>query len=144
MRSAVRTSTRSGGSLTGSVHLTAGPLTLARGGPAAGAARGGSLRPARLPRGCRGRPRVRIAPRARGLRRLGRGLGAGAGVAGQRPPAEPLAGALRDPRELVQAGWPGGGLDMQLQRAAVAAERAAGPEIAAARKVAALLEVARQ
>jgi superfamily I DNA/RNA helicase/RecB family exonuclease len=81
---------------------------------------------------------------ALGLRRLRRGLVAAARAAGQPPPAEPLAGALRDPRELVQAGWPGGGPDMELQRAAVPAERAAGPEIAAARKVAALLEVARQ
>jgi superfamily I DNA/RNA helicase/RecB family exonuclease len=78
---------------------------------------------------------------ALGLRRLRRGLVAAARAAGQPPPAEPLAGALRDPRELVQAGWPGGGPEME---SAVPAERAAGPEVAAARKIAALLEVARQ
>ena len=80
---------------------------------------------------------------ALGLRRLRRGLQAAARAAGQPPPAEPLAGALRDPRELVQAGWPDDGPDAHSQ-AAAAAERAAGPEVAAARKVAALLEVARQ
>jgi superfamily I DNA/RNA helicase/RecB family exonuclease len=81
---------------------------------------------------------------ALGLRRLRRGLAAAARAAGQPPPAEPLAGALRDPRELVQAGWPGVGPEVEPQRAAVPAERAAGPEVAAARKVAALLEVARR
>ncbi len=80
---------------------------------------------------------------ALGLRRLRRGLQAAALAAGQPPAAEPLAGALRDPRELVQAGWPDGGPDALAQRAAVSA-RAAGPEVAAARRVAALLEVARQ
>lgn len=81
---------------------------------------------------------------ALGLRRLRRGLQVAARAAGHPPPAEPLAGALRDPRELVQAGWPVGGPDAQSQRAAVPAESAAGPEVAAARKVAALLEIARQ
>src|SRR5258708_3148939 len=41
---------------------------------------------------------------ALGLRRLRRGLVAAARVAGQPPPAEPLAGALREPRALVPAG----------------------------------------
>ncbi|HUA40964.1 MAG TPA: ATP-dependent DNA helicase [Streptosporangiaceae bacterium] len=81
---------------------------------------------------------------ALGLRRLRRGLQAAARAAGQPPAAEPLAGALRDPRELAQAGWPDGGPDARAQPAGVPAERAAGPEVAAARKVAGLLEVARQ
>ena len=80
---------------------------------------------------------------ALGLRRLRRGLQAAARTAGQPPAAEPLAGALRDPRELVQAGWPDDGPDASRQPAA-SAERSAGPEVAAARKVAALLEVARR
>jgi superfamily I DNA/RNA helicase/RecB family exonuclease len=70
---------------------------------------------------------------ALGLRRLRRGLQAAARAAGQPPAAEPLAAALRDPRELVQAGWPADEDD----------ERAAGPAVAAARRVAALLDVAR-
>jgi superfamily I DNA/RNA helicase/RecB family exonuclease len=80
---------------------------------------------------------------ALGLRRLRRGLQAAARAAGQPPAAEPLAAALRDPRELVQAGWPDGGPDPS-RPASVPAERAAGPEVAAARKVAALLEIARR
>jgi len=69
---------------------------------------------------------------ALGLRRLRRGLQAAARAAGHTPAEEPLAGALRDPRELAQAGWPDS-----------AAEHATGTAIAAAHKVAALLEVAR-
>ena len=80
---------------------------------------------------------------ALGLRRLRRGLQAAARAAGQPPAAEPLAGALRDPRELVQAGWPDDGPDLSRQEAA-SAERTAGPEVGAARKVAALLEIARR
>jgi superfamily I DNA/RNA helicase/RecB family exonuclease len=80
---------------------------------------------------------------ALGLRRLRRGLQAAARTAGQPPTAEPLSGALRDPRELVQAGWPEDGPDSSRQPTG-SAERAAGPEVAAARKVAALLEVARR
>jgi superfamily I DNA/RNA helicase/RecB family exonuclease len=45
---------------------------------------------------------------ALGLRRLRRTLRAAAAAAGQPPPAEPLAAALNDPRELVEAGWPAG------------------------------------
>src|ERR1019366_9358445 len=41
-----------------------------------------------------------------GLRRLRRTLQAAAQAAGQQPPAEPLATALSDPRELAVAGWP--------------------------------------
>ncbi len=67
---------------------------------------------------------------ALGLRRLRRALAAAARAAGQPPAAEPLAEALRDPRELVQAGWP-------------EPDRTAGAEVAAATKVAALLQVAR-
>jgi superfamily I DNA/RNA helicase/RecB family exonuclease len=80
---------------------------------------------------------------ALGLRRLRRGLQAAARAAGQPPAAEPLAGALRDPRELVQAGWPDDAPGPSRQ-AAAPAEQAAGPEVAAARKVAALLEIARR
>jgi superfamily I DNA/RNA helicase/RecB family exonuclease len=75
---------------------------------------------------------------ALGLRRLRRGLQAAARAAGQPPPAEPLAAALRDPRELVQAGWPA------IDEAEPAGPAAAVPEVASARRVAALLEVARQ
>jgi superfamily I DNA/RNA helicase/RecB family exonuclease len=70
---------------------------------------------------------------ALGLRRLRRGLLAAARGAGQPPAEEPLAAALRDPRELAQAGWPpddDGG-------------HAAEPAVAAARRVASLLDVAR-
>jgi superfamily I DNA/RNA helicase/RecB family exonuclease len=76
---------------------------------------------------------------ALGLRRLRRGLQSAARAAGQPALAEPLAAALRDPRELVQAGWPAsaddsvGGDD----------EHGLGAALAAARRVAALLEVAR-
>src|SRR5215469_7485819 len=69
---------------------------------------------------------------ALGLRRLRRGLLAAARAAGQPPADEPLAAALRDPRELAQAGWPADDDD-----------RAAGPAVAAARRIAALLDVAR-
>jgi superfamily I DNA/RNA helicase/RecB family exonuclease len=74
---------------------------------------------------------------ALGLRRLRRGLTAAARTAGQPPAAEPLAGALRDPRELIQAGWPGA-------EQSDGPERAAGAEVAAARRVAALLQLARE
>jgi superfamily I DNA/RNA helicase/RecB family exonuclease len=71
---------------------------------------------------------------ALGLRRLRRGLQAAARAAGQPAAEEPLAAAVRDPRELVQAGWAPGDDDD---------DRAAGPAVAAARRVASLLEVAR-
>jgi RecB family exonuclease len=83
---------------------------------------------------------------ALGLRRLRRGLLAAARAAGQPPAAEPIAEALRDPRELTQAGWPSlGRASTSDERAAVGAADAAAadPALAAARKVAALLEVAR-
>jgi superfamily I DNA/RNA helicase/RecB family exonuclease len=70
---------------------------------------------------------------ALGLRRLRRGLLGAARAAGEPPAAEPLAAALRDPRELVQAGWPAeADDDGPITRA-----------LAAARRVAGLLEVAR-
>ena len=76
---------------------------------------------------------------ALGLRRLRRGLVAAARAAGQPPAAEPLADALRDPRELAQVAWPG--------TASTPDDRpdvgAADPAVVAARRVAALLEVAR-
>src|SRR5450755_4620286 len=74
---------------------------------------------------------------ALGLRRLRRVLRAAAQAAGQPPPAEPLAAALRDPRELMPAGWPSG------------RDPTAGPgspvipALAAARRVASLLALAR-
>jgi superfamily I DNA/RNA helicase/RecB family exonuclease len=71
---------------------------------------------------------------ALGLRRLRRVLAAAARAAGQPPAVEPLAAAIRDPRELTLAGWPSSG----------PADRAIGPAIAAARRVASLLETARQ
>jgi superfamily I DNA/RNA helicase/RecB family exonuclease len=73
---------------------------------------------------------------ALGLRRLRRGLQASARAVAQPPAEEPLAAALRDPQELAQAGWPDTGT--------AADDGAAGPEVAAARKVAALLELARK
>jgi superfamily I DNA/RNA helicase/RecB family exonuclease len=76
---------------------------------------------------------------ALGLRRLRRGLQAAARAAGQPPAEEPLATALRDPRELVQAGWPSGAADLAPEDDA----RAIGAALAAARRVASLLEVAR-
>jgi superfamily I DNA/RNA helicase/RecB family exonuclease len=69
---------------------------------------------------------------ALGLRRLRRGLQAAAYAAGEPPAEEPLASALRDPRELAQAGWP-----------ASDEEHATGSALAAARRVASLLETAR-
>ncbi|HTA02925.1 MAG TPA: ATP-dependent DNA helicase [Streptosporangiaceae bacterium] len=76
---------------------------------------------------------------ALGLRRLRRGLVAAARAAGQPPAAEPLADALRDPRELAQVGWPGTASAPDDRPALGAAD----PAVAAARRVAALLEVAR-
>jgi superfamily I DNA/RNA helicase/RecB family exonuclease len=76
---------------------------------------------------------------ALGLRRLRRGLAAATRAAGQPPAAEPLAGALRDPRELLQAGWPEDEQSEQSDRP----ESAAGAEVSAAKRVAALLQVAR-
>ncbi len=74
---------------------------------------------------------------ALGLRRLRRGLAAAARAAGELPVPEPLASALRDPRELVQAGWP------ETDRGDLG-ERTAGTELAAAARVASLLQVARE
>jgi len=74
---------------------------------------------------------------ALGLRRLRRGLLAGARAAGGPPAAEPLAQALRDPRELTPAGWPDDAA------AATDPQVAVDPAVTAARKIAALLDVAR-
>ena len=76
---------------------------------------------------------------ALGLRRLRRILQAAARAAGQPPAAEPLASALRDPRELVPAGWP----DDVVAEAGESGDRVPGTEMPAARKVTRLLEVAR-
>jgi len=70
---------------------------------------------------------------ALGLRRLRRGLQTAARAAGQPPAREPLAAALRDPRELAQAGWLEGGT----------IDSASHPALAAARRVARLLDIAR-
>jgi ATP-dependent exoDNAse (exonuclease V) beta subunit len=72
-----------------------------------------------------------------GLRRLRRGLLAAARAAGQPPAEEPLASALRDPRELSQAGWP------EAATVAGAPARTADPAVTAARRIAALMDVAR-
>ena len=71
---------------------------------------------------------------ALGLRRLRRGLQSAARAAGAPPSGEPLAAALRDPRELIQAGWPDDG----------AAGSAPDPAVSAARRVARLLLLARE
>jgi superfamily I DNA/RNA helicase/RecB family exonuclease len=71
---------------------------------------------------------------ALGLRRLRRALTESARAAGQPPAAEPLAAALRDPADLIPAGWPDTGEP----------ERPAMQVLAAARKVAGLLRLARE
>jgi ATP-dependent exoDNAse (exonuclease V) beta subunit len=76
---------------------------------------------------------------ALGLRRLRRVLQGAARSAGEPPAEEPLAAALRDPRELVQAGWPSDGGE-PAEPAEHGAIRAA---LRAARRVARLLEIAR-
>jgi superfamily I DNA/RNA helicase/RecB family exonuclease len=104
---------------------------------------------------------------ALGLRRLRRALRAAAQAAGELPSAEPLARVLGDPRELALAGWPAGDAAQARphsgpagrppQRAAspaagAPASRAAGSPagsalgsaVDAARRVAALLDLARQ
>jgi len=98
---------------------------------------------------------------ALGLRRLRRVLRAAFQASGQPPPDEPLAAALRDPRELIPAGWPAGGeapLGAPGSRAlaggggapagpATRPGRPGGPVLpvlAAARRVASLLALARE
>ncbi|HBW18749.1 MAG: ATP-dependent helicase [Streptosporangiaceae bacterium] len=78
---------------------------------------------------------------ALGLRRLRRGLRAAAQAAGEPVTDEPLAAALRDPRELTAAGWPAGAGGAAPGQPA---ERAFRPALAAARRVAELIAVARQ
>ena len=100
---------------------------------------------------------------ALGLRRLRRILRAAAQVSGQLPADEPLASALRDPRELTLAGWPSGpgGLSQPGGPAGPEVLASLGalpgsgirpgagpgspvvPALAAARRVAALLALAR-
>jgi len=77
---------------------------------------------------------------ALGLRRLRRGLLAAARAAGQPPAEEPLAAALRDPRELAQAGWPEA---VAVDLTARAAAGTADPAVAAARRIARLMGAAR-
>ena len=95
---------------------------------------------------------------ALGLRRLRRALRAAAESAGEELGEQPLAAALRDPRELTLAGWPASQLASGQAAggpgrsgggpAGGADRRATGPAlgspIASARRVAALLELARQ
>ena len=76
---------------------------------------------------------------ALGLRRLRRILQAAARAAGQPPAAEPLASALRDPRELVPAGLP----DDAIAEDDGSGDRAPGTEVESARKVGMLLEAAK-
>jgi superfamily I DNA/RNA helicase/RecB family exonuclease len=77
---------------------------------------------------------------ALGLRRLRRGLIAAARAAGQPPAEEPLSAALRDPRDLVQVGWPEA---EDAERAPDAAARTADPAVTAARRIARLMDIAR-
>jgi superfamily I DNA/RNA helicase/RecB family exonuclease len=93
-----------------------------------------------------------------GLRRLRRILRASAQAAGQPPPDEPLAAALRDPRDLTPAGWPAardlppgtglsGGTGLPGGSGLGPMGLLAGPvasALAAARRVAALLALARE
>jgi superfamily I DNA/RNA helicase/RecB family exonuclease len=89
---------------------------------------------------------------ALGLRRLRRVLRAAAQAAGEPPAEEPLAAALRDPRELTLAGWPAGSLAQEAAGPGVGGPGVGGPgaggastpsAVAAARQVAALLALAR-
>jgi superfamily I DNA/RNA helicase/RecB family exonuclease len=87
---------------------------------------------------------------ALGLRRLRRVLRAASQASGQPPPDEPLAAALRDPRELIPAGWPAswdGGRGILGGVGAAARPGGPGspviPALAAARRVASLLALAR-
>ncbi|HEY2553115.1 MAG TPA: ATP-dependent DNA helicase [Streptosporangiaceae bacterium] len=81
---------------------------------------------------------------ALGLRRLRRVLREAAQVAGEQPPDEPLAAALRDPSALVTAGWPG---DHAAAAGRASGQAASSASIAsaleAARRVAGLLSLAR-
>src|SRR6266705_678556 len=92
---------------------------------------------------------------ALGVRRLSRALRVAAESAGQPPPAEPLAAALSEPGELALASWPasqlgdaraagapGGPAGGSLSR--LTAGPASDSPVAAARRVARLLELARQ
>ena len=91
---------------------------------------------------------------ALGLRRLRRALRAAAESAGDPPAEDPLAAALRDPRELTLAGWPASQLASRPATAEpgpaagdasrLTAGPAASSPIAAARRIADLLELARQ
>jgi len=101
---------------------------------------------------------------ALGLRRLRRVLRAASQASGQPPFAEPLAAALRDPRELIPAGWPAGweapggpggdaGTELNARPGSPAGPARPGgpvipvipviPALAAARRVTSLLALAR-
>jgi superfamily I DNA/RNA helicase/RecB family exonuclease len=98
---------------------------------------------------------------ALGLRRLRRALRAAAEAAGERPADEPLASALRDPRDLALAGWPAAAASEAVRddaagnlgpgspvaghpghRNVVAGHPGPANAVIAARRVAALLELA--
>jgi superfamily I DNA/RNA helicase/RecB family exonuclease len=91
---------------------------------------------------------------ALGLRRLRRALRSAAQAAGELPAPEPLARALRDPRELALAGWPAeradgsagsaGGGRTGRRGGGLGGGSALGAALRAARRVAELLALARQ
>jgi len=88
---------------------------------------------------------------ALGLRRLRRVLRAAAQSEGQPPPDEPLAAALADPRELIPAGWSPGSTGRQdtgrgdtVRDLTLRDGGLVGPALAAARRVAGLLALARE
>jgi superfamily I DNA/RNA helicase/RecB family exonuclease len=91
---------------------------------------------------------------ALGLRRLRRALRGAAQAAGELPAPEPLARALRDPRELALAGWPAeraggsagsaGGGRTGRRGGGLGGGSALGAGVRAARRVAELLALARQ
>ena len=78
-----------------------------------------------------------------GLRRLRRALRAAALAAGEPPAEEPLAAALRDPRELLLIGGPGRAGENAAAAGGAPGSGAQGA-VAAARRVAALLALAAQ
>jgi superfamily I DNA/RNA helicase/RecB family exonuclease len=92
---------------------------------------------------------------ALGVRRLSRALRVAAESAGEQPPAEPLAAALSEPGELALASWPASRLGGARAAAApggpaggsisrLTAGPASDSPVAAARRVARLLELARR
>ncbi|MGO9163473.1 MAG: ATP-dependent helicase [Streptosporangiaceae bacterium] len=81
---------------------------------------------------------------ALGLRRLRRVLRAAAAAARQPLPPQPLAAALRDPRELTAAGWPEWAEGPDERSRPAVGGRAIRSALAAARRVAGLLALARR